>query len=241
MYNIIICEDNHAYGECLLKMVEIIINEFPQRYNVCCVTIDPFKVLELVDAEQDWILLLDIELESSINGFGLAEKIRDLFPQVYIIFVTGHKDFVFDAFKIAAIDYLVKPIDLAELKSAFQRIEVSNTNISKRFRSEENNKKKINIKNGSIRYEIKLEELLFIEKVKNQCFFYTEKLVISSYMTLIQCIELLAKSENFVQCHKGFIVNQDKITSVDLKKNQIFLGDMYRCDIGKNFRYLFKI
>jgi two-component system, LytTR family, response regulator len=66
------------------------------------------------------LLFLDIEMPH-LNGFELLNQLKPLgFP---VIFTTAYDQFAVRAFKYTAVDYLLKPIDEAELMLAVQRVQ----------------------------------------------------------------------------------------------------------------------
>ncbi len=67
------------------------------------------------------LLFLDIEMPV-LNGFELLNRLQPLVPPV--IFTTAYDQFAIRAFKYAAVDYLLKPIDGTELAQAVQKAEV---------------------------------------------------------------------------------------------------------------------
>lgn len=77
------------------------------------------------------LLFLDIELEGSasgmdgnaINGMGMARQIRGMeqIKQPVIIFVTGYEKYVYDAFEVEALGYLVKPVNEQKFAEVFSR------------------------------------------------------------------------------------------------------------------------
>ncbi|NPA35754.1 MAG: response regulator transcription factor [Chlorobi bacterium] len=77
-------------------------------------------ILEILLIKPD-VVFLDIEMPG-LTGFELIEKIRlhHLFPK--FIFVTGYSQYAIKAIKTRAFDYLLKPIDLDELKLSIHRI-----------------------------------------------------------------------------------------------------------------------
>ncbi|HJA12840.1 MAG TPA: DNA-binding response regulator [Candidatus Mediterraneibacter merdipullorum] len=58
-----------------------------------------------------------------INGDQLAQIIRDKYPRCQIIFTTASQEHAVKAFKIRALDYLVKPYTYEELECALDRFE----------------------------------------------------------------------------------------------------------------------
>jgi len=81
---------------------------------------DPDIAIESVLKEKPDILLLDIEMPG-MNGFELLERLPEL-PNMSVVFVTAHHQFAIKAFKVNAIDYLLKPIIFNELKVAVQKV-----------------------------------------------------------------------------------------------------------------------
>jgi len=55
------------------------------------------------------VAFIDIELGST-NGLALAKELKDLQPEVHIVFVTSHDRYAVDAFKLHATGYLLKPV-----------------------------------------------------------------------------------------------------------------------------------
>jgi two-component system LytT family response regulator len=72
----------------------------------------------ITDTKPD-ILFLDIEMVGA-TGFELVEKFDT--PDFNIIFVTAHSQYAIKAFKFSATDYLLKPVDVDELKFAVKKV-----------------------------------------------------------------------------------------------------------------------
>jgi nitrogen regulation protein NR(I) len=73
--------------------------------------------LSVVGDESPDVVLLDIRLGGQ-SGLDLFGELRKLDPKILVIFITGHgnSDTAIEAMKLGAFDYLVKPLDLAQLK-----------------------------------------------------------------------------------------------------------------------------
>ena len=68
------------------------------------------------------LVILDIYM-NRINGDKLAQLIREKYPKSQIIFTTASKEYAVKAFKVRALDYLVKPYKYEELESALDHFE----------------------------------------------------------------------------------------------------------------------
>ncbi|MEO6613585.1 MAG: LytTR family DNA-binding domain-containing protein [Chitinophagaceae bacterium] len=66
------------------------------------------------------LVFLDVEMPW-MNGFEMLELLGDI--NFSIIFTTAHGEFAAKAFRISAIDYLLKPIDANDLKKAVEKVE----------------------------------------------------------------------------------------------------------------------
>lgn len=67
------------------------------------------------------LLFLDVEMKG-LNGMETAEKIRTFDNQSAIVFVTGYSDYVFDGYRVGALDYLMKPATEESLRQLLGRV-----------------------------------------------------------------------------------------------------------------------
>ncbi len=70
------------------------------------------------------VALIDIHMPGA-DGLALARALQALDPTVAIIFVTAHAEHAVEAFDLAALDYLTKPVRLERLQMALQKAERS--------------------------------------------------------------------------------------------------------------------
>ena len=110
----IIVEDEAKSREMLRKMVEM----FCPEVSIAGVAESVPAAVKLIKEAQPDIILLDIELH--------PDKCFDIFPQLdhldfEVIFTTAYKNYAIEAIKYGALDYLLKPIDMGELKAAISK------------------------------------------------------------------------------------------------------------------------
>lgn len=69
------------------------------------------------------IVLADIGMPK-MSGIELSRELRRLYPAVRIVFITGHADvdYMKSAFKAQVVDYILKPIDVQELRGVIERV-----------------------------------------------------------------------------------------------------------------------
>lgn len=72
------------------------------------------------------IIFLDIQMPGK-DGFGLVEQLKKFNLKTTIIFVTAHVEYAINALKVAAFDYLLKPVEFSDLKNTIQRYREENS------------------------------------------------------------------------------------------------------------------
>lgn len=76
------------------------------------------KAVELIDTLRPELVFLDVEMPSG-TGFDVLEGVAK--RNFEVIFITAYDQYAISAFKVSAVDYLLKPINVNDLKSAVQR------------------------------------------------------------------------------------------------------------------------
>lgn len=120
MMNVLIVDDEAAACNMLRILVEKQLggeDEVRSTASVRCTT-DPFEALRLIESWRPSLLMLDIEMPG-MTGFDLlARAPAHAFD---VIFVTAYDRYAIKAIRFSALDYLLKPVDYAELGEALAR------------------------------------------------------------------------------------------------------------------------
>lgn len=74
----------------------------------------------IIESSHPDVVFLDIRMPSGAEGFELLEEIEN--KDFLVVFVTAFKDYAIRAFNASAVYYLLKPIDIDELKMAVSRV-----------------------------------------------------------------------------------------------------------------------
>ncbi|MBT3206737.1 MAG: response regulator transcription factor [Bacteroidetes bacterium] len=92
--------------------------------------IDPqFAIKEIVNKKPD-IVFCDVEMPN-ISGFDLVSEIRSQGVDPKIVFVTAYNHYAIKAIKEFAFDYMLKPVDINEIKNLFNRIAITKKSTGK--------------------------------------------------------------------------------------------------------------
>jgi two-component system LytT family response regulator/two-component system response regulator LytT len=77
--------------------------------------------LRLVGEHRPDLLLLDVQMPG-LNGFEVAHRLMDASVLPNLVFVTAYDQYALDAFKVNAVDYLLKPVDAGRLDDTLERV-----------------------------------------------------------------------------------------------------------------------
>lgn len=88
-------------------------------FNVVGEAEDGEEALALVEELRPRFMVVDINIPF-VNGLDLSLRLRELHPEIRIVILTGYEDFQFarKAIKVGVVDYLLKPLNPAELEKA---------------------------------------------------------------------------------------------------------------------------
>ncbi|MDU1910622.1 LytR/AlgR family response regulator transcription factor [Fusobacterium sp.] len=85
--------------------------------------INPVKSLEL--AKQKFhVCFIDIQMPG-LNGIEFANELKKLYPKTNFIFVTGYSDYMGEAFRLDASDYIMKPANVEQVRHALENLRYS--------------------------------------------------------------------------------------------------------------------
>lgn len=151
------------------------------------------------------IVFLDIDMPE-LSGMETAQKLRERECEALIVFVTSYQEYMRDAFKVEAFDYLVKPVVIRELDNVIQRC----------VQKHEQRYGKLSIKTIekentvlSCKKIVLLQSRLHhIDIVMNDGTRHT------ALMRLDQIGEELRDYVQFARCHQSYIVNLDYVESI---------------------------
>ena len=82
---------------------------------------EPLAALELLKKNTVDAVFLDIEMPET-DGLELAGRILDLQGKIAVVFVTAYNDYAVEAFRLNALDYLMKPAEEDRIRETLNRI-----------------------------------------------------------------------------------------------------------------------
>lgn len=168
--------------------------------------------IQQIQQHKPQLIFLDIEMPR-MNGFEMLNALAE--KNFHVIFTTAYDQYAIKAIKYAAFDYLLKPVDIEELKTAVAKIdereniqtkkqvELLNQNLQEPKR--QLSKLAIPTPNGLLFYDI--NDIIYLEANSNYTNIYMANAVkITASKTLKEFEEMLP-SLHFFRTHHSFLIN----------------------------------
>ena len=118
-YTILIVEDEHLVRQGLTKLVNVATYDM----EIIGQAENGRQAWDLIQKQVPDIILTDINMPQ-LNGIQLASLVRETFPQVHLVFLTGYDDFDYalSAVKLGVDDYLLKPFSRQDIEEMLGKI-----------------------------------------------------------------------------------------------------------------------
>lgn len=132
MIQVLIADDEIYFRNYMLTAVDW----SSLGFQICCVAGNGQEVLSAIDETPPDVAFLDINMPL-LDGISLAERLKELRPELMIVFVTGYSDFSYakKAIQLHIEDYLLKPFSPEELTKLLitlkQKVKLQRSQISK--------------------------------------------------------------------------------------------------------------
>jgi DNA-binding LytR/AlgR family response regulator len=223
-YNCIIVEDEPLAAEVIKDYILQI--PFLQLKGICT---DALYAMEILQKEKIDLIFLDIHLPK-LKGFDFIKALKKP-PQ--IIITSAYQEYALQGYELNVIDYLLKPIEFNRFLMAVNKLKepvatdapaVAHTVLTERASLFFNVSKK--------RVKVYIDEILFIESLKEYIRITTKDKSILTKFQLGQIEEMLAKN-GFLRVHRSFLVAKNKIdafsaTDLEIGGRQIPIGRSYK-------------
>ena len=158
------------------------------------------------------LVLLDVEMKDG-TGFDLLSFYGQL--DFKVIFVTGHDAYAIRAFKISAIDYVLKPVDPDDLVSALKKAQqtadrneqqIKVTNLVQNNRENFSNQK-IVLKDAETVYLVSVKDIVRCESETNYTRFYLADGRVIMVSKTLKEYDTLFEGQNFFRAHQSHLIN----------------------------------
>lgn len=223
--NILVMDDEFLATEFLKETLEDFLskNFNTQMIQIYCANKinDFWKIIEDYTPE---IIFIDIEMPGK-KGTELIQELRDNIKKYnfthdpFIIFCTAYDNYAYQAYKLNAIDYILKPVSEDTLAPIFNKITHFNKpilDISLDY---------VNYTQSNVNHKIAIKDIIcFKADMKYISVINKNNKNILINNTLLQLEKIYPK---FIKAHRAFLVNPDYIESLIIEDSQWFLKMKY--------------
>lgn len=193
VYKVAICDDDQVDAGCV---AELLIDWAKKRgYMVSTEWFPSAESLLFHYAEHKAynIFLLDIKMGET-DGVALAKKIRQEDESIQIVFITGYPDYIGEGYEVAALHYLMKPVDRGKL---FMVLDRAVHNLQKRKRA-------VVLPIDGEMVKVPVDEVQYVEAFSHNVSVVTAKRTYHLRKSLSEMEALLG--EGFLRCHRSYLV-----------------------------------
>lgn len=188
-------------------------------------TENPIEALEFIQKNDADLVFLDIQMPE-LTGINFMKIVGD---KMKYILTTAYSEYALEGYEHNVVDYLLKPI-------SFDRFSKSVMKAQERFPvAEASEAGHFFVKSSGQQHRINFDEILYVESIKDYVNIKTET---QEYIVLdtLKSLENQLPA-NFTRIHKSFILNLNKVKSLNSKKviliseHEISVGEMYRSNL----------
>lgn len=220
-----------------IKRLKRLLEEAGYKLILSAISVE--ESLSILEKNNDIdLIFIDIKMPE-VSGIELAYKILSRHENIFIVFQTAYEEYALEAFKIGAIDYLLKPYTLEDVKRVLNRVE--------KFKNKKNFPRFM-VKTLEGDYKIvSPQDIFYIKAELKESMLRTEKDYIY-YPLSISKFEDKLKEYGFFRIHKSYLINVEKIDKIQtvqqskliFKFKGIFDNVISSKEGGKLFRDSFK-
>jgi DNA-binding LytR/AlgR family response regulator len=183
---------------------------------------NPLDAMDFIARENVDLIFIDIQMPD-LSGL---EFTRSMAKGPKVIFTTAFADYALDGFRLDVVDYLLKPFSYEEFLKAVQKVQ-------KLIKLEKGVPDQVDANNEFLflksDYKIKrinFNDILYIEGLKDYVKVYTQNAVrpVMS-LTTMKLLESKLPESRFMRVHRSFIVNLEKIDTIE--RSRIVFGKTY--------------
>jgi len=236
MIRSIIVDDEHFGRQALKVALETYCPEV--KIEVICE--GPEQAIEVIPRINPDLVFLDVQMPV-MSGFDLLQKVSPV--DFEVIFVTAFDQYAIKAIRFSALDYLMKPVDIDDLKSAIERVKerLTQKNSSYQYQSVLNN---IQRKGGRI-------ERLAVPTYEGIDFFNTDDIIFckadGSYTQVVQKnkisiiisrnlkdFESLLSDSGFCRVHHSYLINMRHVLKyIKGEGGYVLMTENHHVDISR--------
>lgn len=212
------------------QLLQVIISENHPGIEICELCEDLASGVRAIKKHKPSLVFLDIEMPGH-SGLELLDFFNEDEINFSIVFVTAYNEYAIQAFKLSAIDYILKPVSpklIAEAIDKYKKIEFKQYMLIEALKqnlSTEDDKKIAIPSRDNINY-INPRSIIYVKADGAYSVFHIlggEKYMLSRNLKYVE--EMTSSFSYIKRCHKSYIVNTKQIKNYNRTSAELILSD----------------
>lgn len=172
------------------------------------------------------ILFMDIDLGEE-SGVELAAQLSRQYPKMVIAFVTGHREFMEEAFDMDAMGYLVKPYEIKRMESVLRKSLLQVSALKHSVKEPE-----LVVIDENLRKKIMCKDIIYIQRQQCRSMVVTAQREYCVYEPITALFERVG--DGFIRPNQSEVVNINYIRTIE--NNTVKLKNGMEMPIGRTYR-----
>ena len=185
------------------------------------------------------VVFLDIEMPD-YNGFELLGFFREI--DFDIVFVTAYSEYAIKAFEVSAVDYILKPIDIDQLRNSVEKLKQKKMHsqmqeqielLKESYRGDDIRKIALSMSNGLTFVEIADVVMLEADGAYTSFFMKDgQKILVSKKLKFYE--DLLSNRSFFFRTHRSYFINVNYIKKYSRGENAILMDNEFNVALSRD-------
>lgn len=236
MFQVYICDEEISETDQLVNLLMSLSESLGIILKPAYISHSPEVFLRHFDGKPSLnnLYFLDIELKHNLNGLELSKEIRNRDPLGHIIFVTNYSKYLPYTYEyfVSPLAYLIK----GQKDTLYQQLRKIILTLDKRINRKFNNMIKEEIfiiKYNQKVYHIPLNQIILLESMGNHRISLVADNEAFLFYSSMKQIE--KEYPKLLRIHESFIINPQRILSINFQKREVYLDKHWVCPIGTTY------
>lgn len=196
------------------EVLSILLKEFFPEVELLGLCSDLPAAVKAIRKQQPQVVFLDIGMPG-YSGLELLDFFEPEEVRFQIIFVTAYKEYALEAFRLAAVDYLLKPLQVNQLREALTKVMLQHFSSGQMETLRHNltqERAAIYVPTQEAEYRLLIEDLIYIEAAGAYCTLHRKQgppILTAKHLKYFE--QLLKEYPQMLRVHRSFMVNREQV------------------------------
>ncbi len=233
--SVIIDDEKHAR----MTLSQIIRSFLGNKLKVAGMASSVAEGVKVINEHNPDIVFLDIEMPSQ-NGFALFQHFEEI--PFEVVFCTAYEQYAIEAIKVAAFDYLLKPVNHDDILALMERFEKSRrpaeinkariTTLVNNFSAGDNTFNSIALPTKDGYHMEKIPDIVFCRAMESYCEVHLRKQISYLVSRTLKEMEEIMPGDLFFRIHKSYLLNLNYVQTFIKAENLIILQNGEQLEVA---------